>query len=135
MDDGGLAKGQHSSHLWLPEHIHLQLRRLAMQRGLARGAWSHSERDSFIFQVQFWEWEMSNRQTSATAGKTRTSTEEKNDPGQPGLQGPEELETWRWYLTLRPVARKTSSCPRGGIWNPLALLGTVSQGSCFQHLP
>ena len=112
MDDGGLAKGQHSSHLWLPEHIHLQLRCLVRQRGLARGAWSHTERDSYIFQVHFWEWEKSNSQTSATAGKTRMSTEEKNHPGgEPGLQGPEELETRRWHLTPRPVARKTPSCP------------------------
>lgn len=48
-----------------------------MQKGPVRGAWSHSKRDIYIFHLLFWEWEMSNSQTSATAGKMQMSTEEK----------------------------------------------------------
>lgn len=65
-----------------PVHIHPQLRCLVLQEGLAKGAWNHSKRDVYIFHIPFWEWEVSNSQMSATAGKTQKSAEEKSHSGE-----------------------------------------------------
>lgn len=92
-------------------------------------------RGHLYFLCPFLEMEMSNSQTSAMAGKTQRG---EKPPGEqrPGLpEGPAELETWRWHLAPCPVSWKISSCPQGGVWNPSALLGTVSHRSYFRHLP
>lgn len=114
MDDGGLSKGQHSSHLCLSADIHPQLRCSVMQEGPARGTWSHSKRDIYVSHVPLWEREMSNSQTSAMAGERQLSTKEKKSPGEQGLgspQGPEEPESRRWHLSTSLSQGKHPAAP------------------------
>lgn len=99
MDVGGLSESQHSSHLCLSAHSHPLLRCLVMEEGPARGAWSSSKREIYVLHIHFWEWEMSNSQTSARAGDEHQGEKAPGEQGPGSPQGPEEPETRRWHLT------------------------------------
>lgn len=64
-----------------------------MQKGPARGAWSHSKRDIYIFHLPFREWEMGDSQTPATAGKMQMSSEEKSRRGSEGRAHRRDLKS------------------------------------------